>query len=212
MNIIEKYDKPFEYAGIFLNLIIAYQFYMLWSQPERIGSDKIYSYVILIVFEFIMVHSGALMSLMPRKISLYALVPTYSLFAIIFSTIEASGIIMITYLIVVFNRMRFAFANVSVELKLRVIMTSLYALMTYFILTFTVVLGQFFISPMGLTQEYLEHSDYFNNLTATGLFVEAPHLAIAFGCIYYCTLAVIELHLLHSNSMKFKHLFNLNER
>ena len=212
MNIIKKYDKPFEFAGIIMNLIIAYQIYLLWSQPQLTDVNKIYSMVILIVFEFFMVHSGALMALIPRKISLKILFPFYGLFAIIFSTILSNSIILIVYLLAVFNRMRFAFSDVSISIKVRAIVTSLLALLAYFILVFVILVGQFFISPLGLSAEFLEQSNYLTSSNTKGLFIEAPHIALAFGCIYYIIIASIEGYMLVVNPMKFRHIFNLNEK
>jgi len=119
MNIIEKYDKPFEYAGIFMSLLIAYQFLMVWLSPDASDSSKISSMAGLMAFEFVMVHSGVFMAVMPKKISLFILIPFYGLFALAFTASIGNTDILIIYLIVVFNRMRFAFSDVSSHIKNR---------------------------------------------------------------------------------------------
>ena len=62
LNILEKYDSAFEYFGVALKLTIAYQFWTLWYNPQIEDAPLIYNLLSLMVFEFIMVHSGIFMS------------------------------------------------------------------------------------------------------------------------------------------------------
>ena len=196
MNFFKKYDKPFEYAGIIMKLIIAYQFSVIWFQPEASDVSKISSMAILMVFEFIMVHSGVFMAVMPKRLSLFLLVPFYGLFAWGFSSAMEGNDILIIYLLVVLNRMRFAFSEVDIQIRSRAILFSISAAILYFILIFITLFSNGVFGELGLTQEFLNSSGYFETLTASGEFMERPHTAISFGFFYYCFLAVVETLLL----------------
>ena len=201
-NIIERYDKPFEYAAIVMNLIIAIQFLKLWYDPTFSDANKIFSMATLMAFEFIMIHSGVFMAVMPKRISLFLLVPFYGLFAFSFSKFINNNAILITYGLVILNRMRFAFSNVSPFIQYRAIQTSFRAATSYIVLIFICVFSNGFLGPLGLTQPFLKASGYFEQVSGSGLFVEKPHVAISFGFFYYCTLAVIEIVLLKKNPLK----------
>ena len=196
MNILKKYDKPFEYAGIIMKLIIAYQFSVIWFQPEVSDVSKISSMAILMVFEFVMVHSGVFMAVMPKKISLFILIPFYGLFAWGFSSAMEGNDILIIYLLVVLNRMRFAFSDVDIQIRSRAMLFSISAAFLYLILIFIILFSNGIFGELGLTQEFLKSSGYFETLTSSGEFVERPHTAISFGFFYYCFLAIIEALLL----------------
>jgi len=202
MNIIEKYDRQFEYAGILINLLIAYQFYAVWSNPSINDAGIVSTLAILMAFEFIMVHSGVFMVVIPRKISLYVLFPLYGLFALAFNTMTESNTILIAYLLIIFNRMRFAFSDVSPGLKNRAILTSVLAAIIYFVLIFVIMFNMNSIPELGLNTSFLEISGYNAAKTSGGVFIDAPHIAICFGLIYYCFLVIIEVLLLYKPQIK----------
>ncbi|WP_298485137.1 hypothetical protein [uncultured Maribacter sp.] len=202
MQIIEKYDRQFEYLGILINLLIAYQFYKIWSNPTINDASTVSALAALMAFEFIMVHSGVFMAVMPRKISLYVLFPVYGLFALAFNAATENNIILIAYLVVIFNRMRFAFSDVSPALKNRAILTSVLAAIIYFILIFVIMFTMNSIPELGLHEEYLEISGYNAAKTSGGVFIDTPHIAIFFGLIYYCFLVLIEVLLLYKPQNK----------
>lgn len=192
MNIIEKYNRQFEYAGILMTLLIAFQFYRIWQNPVLGDTPKIITMGILIIFESIMVHSGLLMSGLPKKVSLYGLIPFYGLFALVFSAAAQDPIILIIYLLVVFNRMRFAFSDVSKVLKRKNFRKSILVAFAYFGLLFFVVFGTEHIPTWGMTVNTLKEIGYPGDSQAAELLFDNPHVAIGFGFTYYCLLAIIE--------------------
>lgn len=203
MNIIEKYDKQFLFAGVFFNLLIAVRFFQLWYNPQPEQASQIATMATLIGFEFVMVHSGVFMSAVDKKKSLFILFPLYGLFAIGFAfMIDDWHIIISTYLIAVFNRMRFGFANVSEDIKSRNVLTSLLAVMVYFVLMIIVVIAGDGIAELGLTREYLSTSGYFDNLKNGGLLVDFPQTALCLGTFYYITLAFVEFNLVNHSAKK----------
>jgi len=192
-DIIEKYNVPFEYAGAFMNLILAYQFYKIWTSPAISDANKIADYAVLMGFEFIMVHSGVFMAVMPKKISLYVLLPVYGLFALAMNTFVSDNSVLIIYGIVVFNRMRFAFSDVSKKIQQKAIFNSVIAVLVYFVLVFVVAFNNEHIPLFGLTKEFLAEINYYENLKIGGLLLDEPQTAFSLGFLYYTILALMAL-------------------
>ena len=192
MNIIEKYNRQFEYAGILMTVLIAFQFFRVWQNPIIGDAPKIITMGLLIIFEFIMMHSGLLMSGLPKKVSLYGLIPFYGLFALVFSAIAQDPLVLIIYLIVVFNRMRFAFSEVPKVLKQRSLLKSILVALAYIMLIFPFIFGAGHVPKWGMTLDTLEAIGYPGDSATAGLFLGMPHVVIAFGFTYYCFLAIIE--------------------
>lgn len=191
-NILEKYNRQFEYAGLLMTVLIAFQFYRIWQNPIIGDTPKIITMGLLIIFEFIMMHSGLLMSGMPKKVSLYGLIPFYGLFALAFTAIAQDPVVLILYLTVVINRMRFAFSDVPKYLRQRTLFKAILTALAYFVLMFPFVFGAEHVPKWGMTKESLNEIGYPGDSAAAGLFLEMPHVVIAFGFTYYCLLALIE--------------------
>lgn len=199
-NIIEKHNAYFVYSSVVMNLILSYQFYSLWANPGIHESDKILSFATIIFFEIFMVHSGVLMVVLPRKLSLYLLFPTYGLIAFVINASVNNNTILAIYCLVVFNRMRFAFSDVSDTIKAKVIMMSILSAILYFLLIFVIVLSP--IPELGLTKDFLNSNGYFKDLKASGIFVDQPQYAMCMGFVYYILLAVLEVLLIKKHIIK----------
>ena len=192
MNILEKYNRQFEYAGLLMTVLIAFQFYRIWQNPVIGDTPKIITMGLLIIFEFFMMHSGVLMTALPKKVSLYGLIPFYSLFALAFTAIAQDPIVLIIYLMVVFNRMRFAFSDVPKVLKQQTLLKSILVALAYFVLIFPFLFRREHVPKWGMTKDTLKAIGYPGDSEAAGILFEMPHVAIAFGFTYYCLLAIIE--------------------
>jgi hypothetical protein len=177
-SIIEKYDRPFEYAGIVMHLIIAFKFLKMWYAPELEDAETLFSMAVLMAFEF------------------FILILVYALFAFAFYKSTENTSILAIYGLVILNRMRFAFSNVSTVLRNRVILLSVLAAIIYFILIFVCLFTNGIFGELGLTEAYLEASRYKSYTKGGGVFVDTPHIAIAFGFFYYSTLSTVEALLL----------------
>ncbi|MGI9547602.1 MAG: hypothetical protein ACR2MM_10220 [Flavobacteriaceae bacterium] len=190
MGVIEKYEKPFEYAGVLMNLFLAIQFIMLWYSPGMEQAEKIYTSVWLIMFEFFMVHSSVVLAVLPKKISFIFLFAFYGIFAWLFNRMVPGNLILYIYLILVLNRMRYAFYDVEVTIKKRTIWSSSIAFVTYIVLGLIIGFGNEYVSQFGLTEEYLSTSGYNQMITKGGFFIDRPHLGLCLGAIYYIFLSV----------------------
>ncbi len=201
MTIIEKYDPYFAYLGILINVFIAIRFLSVWLDPDWNQAVYIETMAILMGFEFVMVHSGVFMAAFSKKISLYIFFPLYGLFALCFALmIDDWKIIAFTYLFAVLNRMRFAFADVPQHIKSRNLVTSIFAVIVYFILIFIVGFGADMIPEFGLTQEYLQHSGYIDNIETGGILIDLPQTAMCLGVGYYTSLALMEFYLVNNTN------------
>lgn len=205
MNVIERYDPYFIYIGVLINAFIAYQFFDIWAYPDWDQASQLKTLAVLMGFEFVMVHSGVFMAVFPRKISLFIFFPIYGLFAFAFSQmIDDWHIIAFTYLFAVFNRMRFAFADVPKAIKNRNILLSIVAVMVYFVLIFVVGFGANKVPELGLTQEYLTSSGYLEGRDTGGILLDMPQTAMCLGLLYYSALAFFEFVLVLSRHRFFK--------
>ena len=189
----------FALIDIGLTLWVAYLFFQLWVMPSAGDIDRIYYMSILIAFEFIMIHSGVFMAAMPLKISLLVFFPLYGVFALAFNTMIPDNSIMFIYLIVVLNRMRFAFFSVSESVKMQNLGMSVYAAVVYFFLMIGVAFLSWMVPKFGLTPEFLSNAGY--NPSVKGLFTEIPQTAMCLGFLYYIMLALFNI-LIFTNGIK----------
>lgn len=199
MKIIEKFDRQFEYASILMNVFIAFQFFLLWMHPQIIDVDKIATLSALMLFEFVMVHSGVFMAVMPKKTSLFFLIPFYGIFAWAFNQMVDDNLILIAYALVILNRMRFAFSDVTKEIRGRTILKSVLSALIYFLLLIPFVTAADYVPKLGLDDTFVEASGFGISNNTDGFFVEFPHAIMALGVVYYCSLAIMETQFLNRN-------------
>lgn len=183
----------FDIIDILFTLFLSYQFLSLWISPGMQDAATIYSLAVLIVFEFIMVHSGVFMAFMPLRWSVFLFFPIYGLFALAFNTMIPDNTIIWLYMIVVLNRMRFSFVQVNKEARARQVGNSAFAAMLYFILVMVISLASGIIPDFGLTDEYLNASGYHSVKMNGGLFLDTPKVALCFGALYYFLLAAFDM-------------------
>ena len=191
MNIIEKYDRPFEYAGIVLNILVAFQFYQIWNNSQPADVNKIYTLTVLIVFEAVLVHSGVLMATLKRKAVLFIIIPFYGLFAYVLSLSLEEQSILILYLFIVLNRMRFVFLEVPDAIRKRAIAKSALVASFFFLMLMAFMIYQPTLPKLSLTQDFLVQSGY-SKYNIRAIFFSSPHIVVGFGFIYYCFLVLVE--------------------
>ena len=180
-----KRNSPFSFIEYGFQAYYAYVFLMVWMHPELHPVSLINDLAILMAFEFIMVHSGVFMAVMPKKWSLFVFFPLYATFAYAFNESVVNTNILYIYLLTVLNRMRFAFSNVSEKVRIAQMGKSALKAIFYFFLILAVCIANNIIPPFGLTEEFLENSGYFQTVKSSGLFIEKPFVPICMGFIYY---------------------------
>jgi hypothetical protein len=178
-------NSPFSFIEYGFQAYYAYVFLMVWTHPELHPVSLINDLAVLMTFEFIMVHSGVFMAVMPKKWSLFVFFPLYGTFAYSFNESVINTNILFIYLLTVLNRMRFAFSNVTPDVRMMQIGKSVVKVIFYFFLIMILAIGNKYVPPFGLTNEFLEKSHYFQMVKSSGLFIEKPYVPICMGFIYY---------------------------
>jgi len=70
-----------DWIGIFTYIGLIAALFWFWLHPSGTAAERINTIEIMFIFEFLMVHSGTMMAVMPRRLSLFVLIPFYGLFA-----------------------------------------------------------------------------------------------------------------------------------
>jgi len=65
--------------------------------------------------------------------------------------------------------------------------------MIYFGIMFIVVICSFFIPRFGLTEEFLEATNYSDTMSIGGILTEMPETTMCFGVLYYLSLTLMEV-------------------
>ncbi len=185
--------RIFEWIGIILYAALVFEFLRLWIAPSPNDIERILTLVMLVLFEFVLVHSGVFMAVMPRKMSLFIFIPFYGIFALAMNAAVPGNTILILYMAVVLVRMRYAFSNPTDEMKTKTLIFSGAAAFLYFILMFIFAFGGDFLPKFGLTHSFLQGNGFFNLANASGEFIEKPHIALSMGAVYFTLLSVLEI-------------------
>lgn len=203
MNILEHFDKPFEYASVLQTVTLAFAYGYLWCFATDQDAYRVYSFVVLMLFEFIMVHSGIFMVFLPPKYSIWLFFMIYGLFAwgLNASLRIGDNTILIIYLTTILTRMRFAFFNVNKQIKHRIILMSIFAASIYFILLMGSVFVNKILPPFALDETFSKSEAYLQVKTAEGLLIDKPYILIFMGFLYYSTISIVDFRLLQNKEL-----------
>lgn len=194
-NIIEKHHQYFEYFGVCMSILMMYKFIIAWVYPENIGSEVVYDLTLLFTLEMLMVHSGTFMALLPKKLSLYVLVPFYGVFVWALNRASVNTNLLLIYGIIIFNRMRFAFTDSDFKIRVHNFVFSVVALLIYIALFFFTLKIEDYIPRAGLTENFLAISGYTEVVRASGFSGnEEPHTFFFTAIIYYLCLTVLSAY------------------
>jgi hypothetical protein len=163
------------YAALFL---------MTWKNPED-HIALLNDLSVLILFEFVMVHSGTFMILMPKKWSILLLIPFYGAFAYYFNKATIDSSILLAYMITVINRMRFAFSDVPNKILGQEILKAFGRVGFYFVLLFTVLIGNNLVPKLGFSTVFLKSNTFLNGIPDKGIFLASPKESMCLGFLYY---------------------------
>lgn len=205
LNIKFRYSSIIEYG---FQAFYATLFLMTWQNPEQhIGLLNDLS--VLILFEFVMVHSGTFMAIMPKKWSLLLLIPFYGAFAYSFNKMTIDSNILFAYSITVLNRMRFAFSDVSDKIRGEQILNAFGRVAFYFVLLFTILIGSNFVPKLGFTNVFLKSNSFLNGIPDKGIFLASPKESMCLGFLYY---SIPTLYFIYKIVKNNKNLFIFNKK
>lgn len=183
---------------IVLNIYLAYTFLRLWIHPQFSDIDMIYSLTVMILFEFVMVHSGVFMTAFGKSWKAWLfLIIFYGAFALAFNSIVSDNQIIIIYCTVVLNRMLPKILNKGKTDNRKELGISVGYSMIYIILITIVALSSGIIPQFGLTPEFLEVANY--NTVNGGIdweFFDMPYIVMCFGVLYYFALTIVDVALI----------------
>ena len=165
----------------------------IWLAPSSSDVAMIQSVTALVGFEFVLVHAAAVLSSLSTKRALLVFLPLYGLFAFAFNAVMPNTGIMYLYALLVFNRMSFSLSQLNTEQRAKDRAASQFAVVLYFLLGMFTVVGYSLIPRLGLTDDFLFQSDYFQALTVRGIWPDNPQLPIAFCAVYFSILCAREV-------------------
>ena len=190
------------FAEIFIYLLLIFEMWSLWTQPEPADFARIQTLALLMGFEFFMVHSGLFFNLMPRKTSVLFLLPVYGVIAYFLNTGAENNFILYLYLGLLITRLRFLFEEHTAIQKSRATKISIAAALIYFASIGVIAIGETDLPAKGLNPDFLSKESYYDTLNVGGIFTEQPHLPLIMGIIYFSMMILLELYLL----FLFQHL------
>lgn len=184
--------------GIVLNFCFIYTFLRVWIHPQIDDAEMIFSLIVLVFFEFILVHSGVFMTAFGKSWKAWLfLIVFYGLFALAFNAIVKDNQILILYSAVVLNRMLPKLLNKEKNDSRKELGASVGYAMIYIVLIIIVALGSDIIPQFGLTPEFLETANYDDiKSRINGDIIDMPHAIICFGIVYYLALTFIDIVLI----------------
>jgi len=154
-DLLHLHHEKFEKFGLLINVLMCLLCLAIWFVPTAFSNETIIGTRALIAFEFIILHSALFM-----MISYWVFIPLYFLFAFSFNHFTSDNAIMITFLVIVLNRVRFIFMKNGDELGGKNVVRALYQFfLNYFPLMFLGVVFQSIglIPELGLSEETIKN-------------------------------------------------------
>jgi hypothetical protein len=202
----------FSLVGVGLNVCLAYTFLMYWTYPQVADIEAIFGLIVLVFFEFVLVHSGVFMSAFGRSWKAWLfLIFFYGVFALAFNAIVNDNQILILYGAVVLNRMLSKILNREKTDNEKELSMSVGYAMIYIVLIVITVFGSGYIPQFGLTENFLEAANY-NNIRGgfSGELTDMPHAIMCFGVLYYLAQMLVDVILIISKIKTYDNQIKLS--
>jgi len=189
----QQFYKPLYHIPALSYLYVVYIYFSLWTNPKLDEAETIYTYCMLMGFEFFLVHSGFMMlPFVRKKYLLLGFLSFYGLIAWGLNSLIPNNTILFTYLFIILGRMSVAFDATPGALNKVSVLAVCRALLFLFSV-FIVCINAEKIPVEGITNEFLLQSDYESVKKVGGIFTDTPHVGLCFGVVYFCGLAIIDL-------------------
>lgn len=183
-SVIRAFSKIINYGFsiFYVGFIIS-----VWFFPENYSVEIIYNLTLILIFEFILVHSGVFMSVFKNFFVILGFALVYGLFALAInmSVLGDSPVILYLYSATVVNRMLFGLTSRTDQERQENMGYSALMAMNFMFSIFTALLLSWMVPYGGLTPAYLESIHYLDSIGTGGEFPEKPHVAFAFGVLYF---------------------------
>ncbi|WP_193016531.1 MULTISPECIES: hypothetical protein [Gammaproteobacteria] len=181
---IQLFFSLFDYATqiLYVAFIIT-----VWWLPERFSVQTIYNLTVLFLFEFILVHSGVFMAAFARTKFIFALIPIYSIFALIINSMIMGdeNLIIWLYAVIIANRIISGYQVKTKEEMGKNLLYSALLVINFMLCLFSVLIFQFLVPYGGLTPQYLNEIDYLYLIPQHSDYFNVPHVGMAYGTLFY---------------------------
>lgn len=181
-------------AGAVPDLLIAGGFLITWVNPHVLGTERIRFYLMLMMLEFIVVHSAAFMGTAAARlptiggkvVSVIGLACFYSLFAGGFALSFKSWWPLVAFWLLTINRLvTYIAIGIASDDQVKAMSASWGASVLFYVLgAFMTVLIP--LPRFGVTSRVVASL----HLTGSGLWIDEPHRVMAFGFLYFTAQAV----------------------
>ena len=202
-NFVSRRQKELLYVELVQYLIFSIIYLVAWITPNQFTPEFIISLEIVILFEFVIVHSGLFMSF--GKYSVLLFFPFYYLFAWAFNHILVDNTIMYLYLFTILNRLLIGF-EVSKRKNNNPFIRAFYrCFATYFPVFVGTILFSNLLPDFGLTvdiQKEIKEAAEFKSKGNITL-----KMLISCGFFYYLLLIYWELYFDRKNKESVNLLF-----
>lgn len=159
----------------------------LWFFPDRSGVEVVYNMVLILLFEFILVHMGTMMAVLQRGFFFVFVAAILGGVAYIFHTTQInSSAILYIYAATLINRIIIGRQQGSQFDNFNAFDEGVAKLRHYVACFIIAVFLTHYLPQGGLTEQYLEENNYYGMLKMTGM-TENPLIIIQFGVLYYST-------------------------
>lgn len=159
----------------------------LWFAPDWSGVEVVYNMVLILLFEFILVHMGTMMAVLQRGFFFIFVAAILGGVAYIFHTTQInSSAILYIYAATLINRIIIGRQQGSQFDNFKAFDEGIAKLRHYVACFIIAVLLTRYLPEGGLTEQYLEENNYYGMLKMTGM-TENPLMIIQFGVLYYST-------------------------
>lgn len=195
---LEKHHTQIEFTSLMSYAVIIGRSFFLWYNPGPDSLNAIVSNSLLIISEFVLVHSGLFMFTWGRiKPIFYFLVIFYLGLISVYYMASKDMTIFVSYCVIIVNRCRFLFYSQNEYLKASILKFSLFSAMIFLLITiplFTFLSPQ--IPELGVSQEFLKSIRYYQFVKgSSGVLVDKPQLGLVWNILYFSSLIVLDIKL-----------------
>src|SRR6476661_710044 len=150
-------SRIFQFSPIISYGLIASQYLRLWIKPGSTDNDRIADYSILILVEFIMMHSAVFMAAFSKSVVAWiALAVFYGLFILVFNRMLLHTSILWMYLFTLLVRLPVPIPYITTTSDWKIqLLESFGKAMLYILLLMLCFLGEKWIPKLGINKSFL---------------------------------------------------------
>jgi hypothetical protein len=179
------------------DLALAGVFFTTWVAPDTLGQKMVAYLMLMMLLEFIIIHSSAVMGLVAfarersrrRAGAIVGLGLFYSLFVAVFGLAFKTWWPFVAFWVLTANRLLGVLVGQAPEGEERALIQGGWAVTCVAYLVFVFATTLLPIPTLGITDAVVARQD----LPGSGLWVDEPHRVVAFGFFYFATVGWSEL-------------------